>query len=70
MPMAGSSPKNDGMNYAIDAATGNSAWTWGDTLSVQRGVTQTNVANGIVIYGSHDGQVLAMDAATGGSKYR
>jgi eukaryotic-like serine/threonine-protein kinase len=60
---------NDGENYAINATTGKSAWTWGNTLSANPAATQATVANGIVIFGTTTGQVLALDAASGGVKW-
>ncbi|GAA3927617.1 PQQ-binding-like beta-propeller repeat protein [Chitinophaga oryziterrae] len=46
---------NDGENYAINAATGRSAWTYGNTLSEHPAATQATVANGIVFFGTSSG---------------
>lgn len=60
---------NDGENYAINATTGKSAWTWGNGLSEHPAATQATVANGIVYFGTGSGQVLAMDGASGAVKW-
>ncbi|OQP49027.1 hypothetical protein A4H97_29550 [Niastella yeongjuensis] len=61
---------NDGENYAINAATGRSAWIWYlDGLSANPAATQATVANGTVFFGTTGGQVMAMDAASGVVKW-
>jgi len=55
-----------GLIYCLDAATGNTAWTYTTSGSVY---SSPSVASGNVYIGSYDHRVYCLDAATGGLKW-
>lgn len=61
---------DDGLNYAINAATGSSAWMYGNGMSENQVATQATVANGIAYFGTVGGDVVALDAAGGSLKWK
>jgi len=61
---------NDGLNYAINAATGAVEWKYGEGVITRNSIaTQATVANDVVYFGTTSGQVVALDAMSGKMKW-
>lgn len=58
------------INYAFDAATGNQVWATASTIITRDQPSKATVANGTVIFGGHDGNVVAHDALSGKVKWK
>jgi len=60
---------NDGLTYAVDAATGKLKWVSGNTISEHAAATIATVANDVVYAGNGDKGITAFDAESGTPKW-